>query len=139
MAETEIQQHIDAAPDGVAFETVLVVEDEDLVRELARGILERGGYHVLEAASVEEAISIGRDHPGPVHLMLCDVVLPRQSGPEIFDALSLGRPEMRVLFMSGYPLELIDRRGLLPAGLPFIQKPFSPDELSEQIREILDS
>lgn len=136
---SEIQNHIDAAPDGHDSGTVLVVEDEDLVRELACGILERSGYEVLEAGTFDEAIRLGRSHPGDVDVILCDVVMPRRSGPQICEAIAESRPGVKVLYMSGYPVELIDRRGLLPDGAPFIQKPFTPDELGDRIRDLLDA
>jgi DNA-binding response OmpR family regulator len=134
MTETERQ----AKGNGSAKATILVVEDEDLVRDLARGILEQSGFRVLVAGSVDEAVSLGTDTSETVHAMLCDVVMPGRSGPEIFGAIAEERPDMKVLYMSGYPIELIDKRGLLPAGVPFIQKPFSPDELSDRVRCLLE-
>lgn len=128
-------EHLGAT--GGAVATVLVVEDEDLVRELARSILERGGFEVVEAATVDDAVRLGADHPGRLDVMLCDIVMPGRSGPEIFRELTGRRPEMKVLYMSGYPLELIDRRGLLPDDVPFLQKPFSPDELQDRVRELV--
>jgi len=122
---------------GAVHPAVLLVEDEDLVRELVRNILERSGFEVLEAATVEEAVRLGTGHPGHLDVMLCDVVMPGRSGPEIFREVEGHRPGLKVLYMSGYPLELIDRRGLLPDGVPFLQKPFSPDELEDRLMELV--
>jgi DNA-binding response OmpR family regulator len=116
--------------------TVLVVEDEEEVRSLTRDVLEMHGYTVLEALDPEDALRLGQDHPGPIHLLITDVVMPRVSGPELARRLRGGRPTLRVLCMSGYP-ESADR----PAGEAgwngWLQKPFSPDGLVAKVRETL--
>ncbi|HEU4385493.1 MAG TPA: 7TM diverse intracellular signaling domain-containing protein [Anaeromyxobacteraceae bacterium] len=114
-------------------ETVLVVEDEAAVRDVARTLLRRLGYRVLAAASGGEALALAAGHRGPLHLLLTDVVLPGPSGPEVAEALRSRRPECRVLYMSGYPENL----GAGLAGRPFIPKPFSPEALARKIREVL--
>ena len=114
-------------------ETVLLVEDEAGVRDVARTLLGRLGYQVLAAASGDEALALAAGHQGPLHLLLTDVVLPGPSGPEVAEAVHSRRPECRVLYMSGYPENLA--AGL--AGLPFIPKPFSPEALAHKIREVL--
>ena len=122
--------------DAISPRTVLVVEDEEEVRSLTRDVLEMHGYTVLEALDPEDALRLGQTHPGPIHLLITDVVMPRVSGPELARRLRDGRPTLRVLCMSGYP-EDADR----PAGEGgwngWLQKPFSPDGLVAKVRETL--
>jgi two-component system cell cycle sensor histidine kinase/response regulator CckA len=120
-------------------ETILLVEDEDLVRQVARRILERYGYTVLAAASGQEALALSREHAGPIHLMLTDVVMPGMSGQEIREDLQPQRPEMEVLFMSGHTENAIVHHGVLDEGTAFIQKPFKHEVLAHKVREILDN
>ncbi len=119
-------------------ETILLVEDEPVVRELARRILEMNGYNVLEAGDVGEARRLCGTHPEPIHLLVTDVVMPVMSGRGLADALSSLRPEMRVLYMSGYTDDAIVRHGILLEGVPFLQKPFTPQRLAAKVREVLD-
>ena len=119
-------------------ETVLVVEDEDSLRELAHLFLSDAGYRVLDASSPARAAEIGRGHRGPIHLLLSDVVMPGMSGPELARGLTALRPEMRVLFMSGYTGDSINRRGLLDTGMRMLQKPFARDALLRSVREALE-
>jgi hypothetical protein len=119
-------------------ETILLVEDEDAVRMLSQALLERQGYRVLVAASAEEATNIAGSARTPIHLLVTDVVMPGESGPELFEHLHPLRPEMRVLFLSGYTDDAIVRRGVLKAGTPFLQKPFTATALSMKVRELLD-
>ncbi len=118
-------------------ETILLVEDEDAVRLLSRALLERQGYQVLVAADAEQAIRIAESRPA-IHLLVTDVVMPGQSGPELYERLGPHRPEMRVLFLSGYTDEAIVKRGVLKASTPFLQKPFTATALSMKVRELLD-
>jgi two-component system cell cycle sensor histidine kinase/response regulator CckA len=120
-------------------ETVLLVEDEEAVRRLARLVLEKMGYKVLEAASAEEALSVAGDHAGEIGLLLTDSVMSGMSGPDLARILRVQRPETRVLFMSGYTDDAIVRHGLLEPNEAFLQKPFSPDVLARKIREVLDA
>jgi two-component system, cell cycle sensor histidine kinase and response regulator CckA len=120
-------------------ETILLVEDEPGLREMVRELLERWGYTVLSAASSHEAIRICSDNPGPVHLLLTDVVLPTASGHELARRLLHFRRQIRVLFMSGYPAETIVQRGLLEPGAVFLEKPFTPDALAKKVRQALDA
>ncbi|MFH1596233.1 MAG: PAS domain S-box protein [Pseudomonadota bacterium] len=120
-------------------ETVLLVEDEDMVRHVARRILARHGYTVLEAASGDEALAISRENAGPIHLMLTDVVMPGMSGWEIMENLKPERPGMKVLFMSGHTENAIVHHGVLDPGTAFIQKPFKHTVLTHKIREVLDN
>lgn len=120
-------------------ETVLVVEDEEPVRDLALRILERQGYRVLEAGDGQAALVLLEDHDGPVDLLLTDVVLPNMSGMELWQLLRQRRTGLRVLFMSGYPADAVGAHGELEAALPYIQKPFSIQALSKKVRELLNS
>lgn len=119
-------------------ETVLVVEDNEMVRELAGSILERYGYRVLAAKDAEEALNISEQHQGSIHLMLTDVVMPRMSGRELAEQLSSMRRKVKVLFMSGYTGETVVRHGVSEEESIFLQKPFTADNLAQKVREILD-
>jgi CheY-like chemotaxis protein len=120
-------------------ETVLVVEDEELVREMVREILGHYGYTVLEARSGAEAVDLCSRHRGTIHLMLTDVVMPGMSGVELSKRLAPMQPEMKVLFMSRYTADAIVHQGILESGIAFIQKPFSMDSLTHKVREVLGS
>lgn len=119
-------------------ETVLLVEDEDVVRGLTRKILMQAGYNVLDAKGGEEAIRVCRAHDGPIDLLVTDVVMPEISGKEVADRLVELRPAIRVLFMSGYTDEAIVQHGVLDANVEFIQKPFTWIGLTKKVREVLN-
>jgi CheY-like chemotaxis protein len=120
-------------------ETILLVEDEDAVRGLAKTVLDSYGYTVIEARDGVEAEQIGRRGKEYLHLMLTDVVMPGISGLELAARLAPLRPKMRVLFMSGYADDVIVRRGgRLDEGAAFLQKPFTAEVLARQVREVLD-
>jgi DNA-binding NtrC family response regulator len=120
-------------------ETILLVEDEDQVRDVARGILRRHGYTVIEAHGAGEALLLGEQHVGPIHLLLSDVVMPGMSGPELAKRLLLVRPEMKVLCMSGYTDDAAVRHGVVDAALAYLQKPITVGALTRRVREVLDS
>ena len=124
------------APRGT--ETILFVEDEDVVRGLARKILMQAGYNVLDAKGGDEAIRLCHAHAGPIDLLLTDVVMPEISGKEVADRLLELRPSIRVLFMSGYTDEAIVQHGVLDANVKFIQKPFTWIALTKKVREVLN-
>ncbi|HEX8776434.1 MAG TPA: ATP-binding protein [Pyrinomonadaceae bacterium] len=119
-------------------ETVLLVEDEEVVRDMAREILEESGYQVLEAKHGREALLIAEQHHGPIHLMLSDVVMPQMSGRELAEQLTPLRREMKVLYMSGYTDDAIVHHGVLDEGMAFIGKPFTPNALARKVRETLN-
>jgi PAS domain S-box-containing protein len=127
----------DAAPHG--SETVLLVEDEPEVRGLARDILHQQGYTVLEAADGGEALRIGREHGGPIHLLVTDVVMPQMGGRELADHLKAGRRETKVLYVSGYTDDAILHQGVSETGTAFLPKPFTAAELAHKVREVLDA
>jgi CheY-like chemotaxis protein len=120
-------------------ETVLLVEDDPGVRALAGRVLRRQGYHVWEAADGPQALRLAADQGNPVHLLLSDVVMPGMSGRVLADQLRAAHPELKVLFTSGYADEALGRHGVLDPSIPFLQKPFSPDNLARKVREVLDS
>jgi len=124
---------------GRGTETILVVEDEDDVRALACEVLATYGYEVLQARTPAEALLIAERHAGSVQLLLTDVVMPGMSGRILAERLAPLRPEMKVLYMSGYTDDAIVHHGTLDAGTPFIQKPFLPDALAGSVRRVLDS
>jgi CheY-like chemotaxis protein len=119
-------------------ETVLLVEDAERVRAVVREILETQDYHVLEARRGDEAIERAAAHAGPIHLLLTDVVMPEMSGRELAQHLLRDRPDVKVLYMSGYTDDAIVRHGVRGSGIAFIAKPFTPDALADKVREILD-
>jgi CheY-like chemotaxis protein len=127
-----------ATPSHSGTETVLVVEDEDGVRELARELLEDLGYTVLEARRPREAMLVAEQHRGPIQLLLTDVVMPELNGSRLAERLRPGRPEMKVLYMSGYTDDAIVRHGVLKSGTHFLEKPFSSGRLADKVREVLD-
>jgi len=119
-------------------ETVLVVEDEPLVRELCAKILRQRGYTVLDAEGGTQALALAKDHPGTIHLLLTDVVMPEMGGPEVAQRLRAARPGTLVLYMSGYTDDAILKHGALDASTPFLQKPFTPWGLAARVRDVLD-
>ena len=119
-------------------ETVLIVEDEDLLRDLARRMLQLAGYVVLTAANGEEALRVLEAQDGRVDLVLTDVVMPGISGRELAVRLALSHPDLKVLFTSGYTDDVIQRHGLLDCTTHFLSKPYSMEELTRKVRATLD-
>lgn len=118
-------------------ETVLLVEDEEVVRKITQEFLLMSGYHVLEAQHGGEALSISEQYAQPIHLLLTDVMMPEMSGRELANRLKRRRPEMQVLYMSGYTNEAIAHLGVLDNGVAFMQKPFTLDSLLFKMRGVL--
>jgi two-component system cell cycle sensor histidine kinase/response regulator CckA len=119
-------------------ETVLLVEDAPAVRDMTARVLRQQGYTVLEAGNGEEALRQAQEHPGDIHLLLTDVVMPRISGKALADRMSTICPEAKVLFTSGYTGNVIVHHDAPGPSTPFIQKPFSPEKLAHKVREVLD-
>jgi PAS domain S-box-containing protein len=129
------------APDALLAakgETVLLVEDEEIVREPARRMLGKHGYAVLAAANAEDALVIVREHSGDIDLLLTDVVMPGRSGKELSIEVAALRPSTKVLFMSGYSHDVIVHQGVLEEGVHLIEKPFSAEGLLRKVREVLN-
>ena len=118
-------------------ETVLLVEDEDMLRGLLAKFLRLYGYTVLEARHGGEALLTCERHPGPIHLMVTDVVMPQMSGRELADRLTPLRPEMKVLYMSGYTEDALVQHGVADLSVAFLQKPFRPIELARRVHAVL--
>ena len=120
-------------------ETILVVEDEELVRDVATRILTQHGYKVLVASSGDAASALIDSHPSTIDLMLTDVVMPGLTGRELAEQVLEARPEIRVLYMSGYPESVIASQGVLDQGISFVSKPFNAADLLEHVRAVLDA
>jgi len=120
-------------------ETILLVEDEEMVRDFAYEVLGEMGYTVLEAGSGEEALRICEGHKGPIHLLLTDVVMPKMSGRELAGSCIRRHPGIKVMYMSGHTDNSVVQNGMLEAGMGFVQKPFTPLGLAKKVREVLDA
>jgi PAS domain S-box-containing protein len=123
----------------VGTETILLVEDEDTVLDLVYKVLTMNGYKVLVASSATEAIELADSFPDEIDLLLSDVVMPKISGPELYKRLSIVRPRMKILFMSGYTDDSSFQRSLVDSETPFIQKPFTLDAFVGKVRSLLDA
>jgi CheY-like chemotaxis protein len=119
-------------------ETVLLVEDEDTVRALAGEVLRRNGYAVLEARHSLEALRVVERHQESIDLMVTDIVMSHMTGRDLAERIRQGRPSMKVLFISGYVDHASVQRELA-GGLPFLQKPFTPEAFARKVREVLDN
>jgi CheY-like chemotaxis protein len=120
-------------------ETILLVEDESAVRNVARQILERCGYTVIEAAGGNQALDLAAKMPGTIHLLLTDVVMPEMSGRVLGERFAEMKPGIRILYMSGYTDDAVVRHGILQANIAYLPKPFSTESLARKVREVLDS
>ena len=127
---------VDTPPGG--GETVLVVEDEEAVRDVVRVALAFSGYVVIEAKNGIDALELVAAHEGPIHMVLTDVVMPQMGGGELVRRLEKLRPGLRVLYMSGYNDDTVVRQGIIAEGAAFIQKPFALEDLARKVRETLD-
>jgi len=136
-SEARMIKPADQSPRGC--ETVLLVEDEASVRQASRQFLIQSGYNVLEAFDGEDALREAREHDGPIHLMITDVVMPRMSGPRLAEQLSEDRPDMKVLFVSGYAERTVLQHGKVDVTKWFLQKPFSLKTLAKKVRDVLET
>jgi two-component system cell cycle sensor histidine kinase/response regulator CckA len=138
-ARSDAPAGLQAPTDLRGRETILLVEDDAQVRVLAADILRRQGYRLLESGLPSEALALVAAHPGPIHLLLTDVVMPEMSGRVLAEQLGAKRPSLRVLFMSGYTDDAIVHHGVLESGVAFIQKPLTPEALARRVRQALDA
>ena len=127
-----------SSDDLTGSETILIVEDDDALRNLVREILMRQGYRILEAENGIEALRVSDEHEGQIHLMITDVVMPKMGGRELEERLRPLRPEMKVVYMSGYTDNAIVHHGVLRPGIEFLQKPLRSESLKRKVREVLD-
>jgi CheY-like chemotaxis protein len=118
--------------------TILLVEDEEAVRDLVRESLQQNGYTVLEAKDGTEALQISKRYKDPIHLLLTDVIMPGMNGRELAQGLASSHPDMKVLYMSGYTENAVVHDGVLDSGMALLQKPFTRDQLAKRVRELLD-
>jgi CheY-like chemotaxis protein len=131
--EEKIQEEI---PRGT--ETILVVEDEESLRKLTVRVLQDQGYRVLDAAQGDDALLLLKQHPGPIHVVVTDMIMPGMSGPELFKRIKSLQAEIKVLYMSGYAANAVFNHDLLKEGRSYIQKPFTSDALLRKVREVLN-
>jgi CheY-like chemotaxis protein len=122
----------------VGTETILIVEDEEIVRDLTSEVLQTLGYKILQAGNPEEAARVSKLHGGPIHLMLSDVVLPQMDGKRLYKLLAPLFPGMKVMFVSGYAENAIVHHGVLDPGVNFLHKPLTVEALTKMVRKILD-
>jgi PAS domain S-box-containing protein len=135
--ESERPKTVPAPGPARGTETILVVEDDEAVRHLSAEVLRGQGYTVLEAADGAAGLALGKDHAGTIHLLLADVVMPGLTGKEMADRLRVVRPEMKILFVSGYMDESVARQGGSEMGSNTLMKPVAPDVLAARVRQIL--
>lgn len=137
----ECAEPLEAAPAPIpslqGTETILLVEDDASVRQLVYRVLTAYGYSVLATRDGATALLACEEHKGPIDLLVTDVVMPQMSGEELAKAIFKSRPELKVLYLSGYTENVIARKGILKTGIQFLQKPFLPDVLARKIREVL--
>lgn len=119
-------------------ETILIAEDNDTVRGLTREVLRKAGYHVIEAVDGEEAIRLFEDRSEDIDLSILDVVMPKKNGREVYNEITLIRPDARVVFVSGYTADVIMDKGIYDGSVQFLAKPVSPTMLLKKVRELLD-
>ncbi|MBI5868020.1 MAG: PAS domain S-box protein [candidate division Zixibacteria bacterium] len=134
----QVRKEVPKARAAGGRETILLVEDERIILDLAKRVLEIYGYEVLVASTPGEAMQVAREHVGKVHLLLTDVVMPEMNGRDLSQALSEEHPGLKCLFMSGYTADVIAHHGALNEGVDFIQKPFSVNALASKVRATLD-
>lgn len=125
-------------PLACGTETILLVEDEEALRAMASTVLRQAGYRVLEAGQGTEALRLAEQHPEPIHLLITDVVMPEMGGRELVERLCQQRPDLKVLYLSGYTDDAVVRHGVLQEGMAFLQKPFKLAALTSKVRQVLE-
>jgi CheY-like chemotaxis protein len=125
-------------PIETCTETVLLAEDEDVIREFIKKLLEEYGYKVITAVDGQTAINEFKAHKNKIQLLLLDVIMPNRNGREAYEEIKKIRPDIKVLFMSGYPADIIQKHDIIERGFAYIEKPASPTKLLRKIRDILD-
>jgi len=120
-------------------ETILLAEDDEAVRKIISKVLQDLGYRPLVSENVDHCIELSRQHPGTIHLLLTDLIMPKKNGKELYEDLKSERPAIKALFMSGYTRDVIGIHGILDKGINFIQKPFTRTELSQKLRRVLEA
>ena len=135
----DVPPHPTRHDSGYGSETILLAEDEEAVRDVVAHILKNRGYTVIAAQNADECLRLARQHNGPIHLLLTDVIMPRMNGRELFRRLSAFLPDLEVLYMSGYTDDVIAHHGILEEGIHLLQKPVSIHTLTSKIRELLDN
>jgi signal transduction histidine kinase len=134
-----LQQNDEQAPDEQGTETILLAEDDRDLRLLMRTVLSELGYTLIDAVDGEDAIAKFREYRDRIDLLLFDVIMPKKNGREVYDEIKTMQPDVKVLFTSAYPAEIVEKRGVLDDGLPFVPKPVTPAVLLKRIREVLDA
>ena len=138
-SKIEDEQKTEVVPIPVGQETILLVEDDEVVRNVTKATLEAFGYRVIEALDGEDAVRVFAENKDAVPLIISDVIMPKKSGNEVYEAARKIKPEVKVIFISGYASDVINKGGVLAKGVTFIAKPFKSDNLLRKVREVLDS
>ena len=137
-AEKDVRAEVHSLARATGSETILLVEDEQSVRDLARTVLGRSGYAVLSACDGEKALSASQQRGGDIQLLITDAVMPEMRGRELAELMVKLRPQIKILLISGYTDDVAIHKGALAEGMQFLQKPFTPDALSRNVRLLLD-
>jgi DNA-binding response OmpR family regulator len=138
-APSEPLQPAQARLETRGTETILILEDEAMVRKLVEAMLAQQGYTILVADSPEDAVRYSKEHTGSIDLLVTDVVMPDMNGRQVAQEALRHRPALKVLYMSGYTSDAIAHHGVLDSGVAFLHKPFSAESLIQKVREVLDS
>ncbi|HEX8948300.1 MAG TPA: response regulator, partial [Dissulfurispiraceae bacterium] len=128
----------ESPPPAAGSETILVAEDDDVVRDIVKCTLEEFGYRVIEAIDGESAVRAFSERKNEIQLALFDVIMPKRNGKEAYEEIKTLNPALKVLFMSGYPGDIVNQKGLIEERDNFIEKPVGPNELLIKVREVLD-
>jgi PAS domain S-box-containing protein len=139
LAKEKIIEQVELVPLPSGTETILLVEDNQALREVAKIFLENYGYKVLEAINGEDAVQVFSENSSGIELIVTDMILPKMHGNEVYKKIKIIKPDIKCLFMSGYSNDIIEKRGVFNEGIKFISKPFSPYDLLKKVRETLDS